>query len=62
MDENRGPRDVPAAVTGQKCDHAGDLGRLRHPAERDGGVRTFIAAGSFMVAVLIGVATTPVRR
>src|SRR6478735_7199972 len=39
VDEDGGPVDVAATVTGQKCDHAGDLGRLRHPAERDGRVQ-----------------------
>src|SRR5664279_4433694 len=39
VDEHRGAVDVGAAVTGEKRHHAGDLGRLRHPAERDGGVQ-----------------------
>ena len=43
VDEDRGAVDVGGAVRGQERDHAGNLRRLRHPAERDRGVQADVS-------------------
>ena len=60
--EDRRRRQVPGPVAGEEGDDAADLLGLGHASERMASSSVAIFAGSFIVDVLIGVATAPDRR